>query len=257
MSGHSKWKTIKRQKGATDAKRGAIFTKLSKAIIMAVKQGGGTTDPASNFKLRLAIDSAKASNMPKDTIDRAIEKASSKAEGDLQEVVYEGFAPHGVNVIIEATTDNSTRTGQEVKNVFTKAGGSFGKSGSTSYLFNKMGEIYVAKSGKSFDDLFTLAVESGAEDIEDLGEEVIVYTQTNDLAKVRDELINKGLQITDAKFTLKPISKISLSKEDQDKVVDFLSALLDLEDVQEVYSNLEAHSISFGSAQDKSSGQIQ
>lgn len=240
MSGHSKWKTIKRQKGATDAKKGAIFTKLAKAIIMAVKQGGGITDPASNFKLRLAIDSAKASNMPKDTIDRAIEKASSKGEGELQEVVYEGFAPAGgVNVVVEAATDNSTRTGQEVKNIFTKAGGSFGKSGSTSYLFSKMGEIYVAKNGKSFDDLFALAVESGAEDIEDLGEEVIVYTQTSDLAKVRDELIDKGLLVTDAKFTLKPTSKISLSKEEQDKVVDFLSALLDLEDVQEVYSNLE------------------
>ncbi len=239
MSGHSKWKTIKRQKGTADQKRGAVFTKLSKAIIMAVKQGGGIIDPAQNFKLRLAIDSAKASNMPKDTIDRAVEKAQGKGEGELQEVVYEGFAPHGVNVIIEAATDNSTRTGQEVKNVFTKGGGSFGQPGSTSYLFKKMGEIYVTKTGKSFDDLFAIAVESGAEDIEDLGDEVIVYTKTNDLSKVRGELIDKGLQITDAKFTLKPVSMISLSKEDQDKVVDFLSNLEDLEDVQEVYSNLE------------------
>lgn len=239
MSGHSKWKTIKRQKGATDAKRGAIFTKLAKSIIMAVKQGGGITDPASNFKLRLAIDSAKSSNMPKDTIDRAIEKAAGKGEGELSEVVYEGFAPHGVNVVVEAATDNATRTGQEVRNVFTKGGGSFGQPGSTSYLFSKMGEIYVAKNGKTFDDLFALAVESGAEDIEDLGEEVVVYVQTGDLSKVRETLINKGLEITDAKFTLKPISTISLSKEDQDKVVDFLSALEDLEDVQEVHSNLE------------------
>src|SRR5258708_26875301 len=128
MSGHSKWITSKHQKGAEDAKRGAIFTKLSKAIIIAVKQGGGTSDPVSNVRLRLAIDSAKASNMPKATIDRAIEKGAGVGGGELQEVAYEGFAPHGVNVIVEAATDNSTKTGQEVKNVFTKAGGSFGQT---------------------------------------------------------------------------------------------------------------------------------
>lgn len=239
MSGHSKWKTIKRQKGTADQKRGAIFTKLSKAIIIAVKQSGGITDPASNFRLRLAIDSAKAANMPKDTIDRAIEKASGKGEGELSEAVYEGFAPHGVNVMVEAATDNPTRTGQEIKNIFTKQGGSFGQPGSSSYLFKKMGEIYVGKNGKSYDEIFSLAVESGAEDIEETDEEIIVYTQTSDLAKVRDELIQKGLPVTDARFTLKPISTISLPKEDQDKVIDFLNSLEDLEDVQEVYSNLE------------------
>ena len=128
---------------------------------------------------------------------------------------------------------------QEVKNVFTKGGGSFGQPGSSSYLFKKMGEIYVAKNGKSFDDLFTNALESQAEDIEDLGNEVVVYTKTEDLGKVKDELSSKGLQITDAKFTLKPIATISLSQEQQDKVIDFLSVIEDLEDVQEVYSNLD------------------
>jgi len=239
MSGHSKWKTIKHQKGAADAKRGAIFTKLSKAIIIAVKQGGGITDPASNFRLRLAIDSAKASNMPKDTIDRAIEKGTGREEGELQEVVYEGFAPNGINVIVEAATDNPTRTGQEVRNVFTKAGGSFGQPGSSSYLFKKMGSITVKKNGKLFDDIFSTAVESGAEDITDNGEEVIIYTSTSDLSKVRDELSSKGFEITDAKFTLKPITKILVEdKEKYDKVVDFLSSLEELDDVQEVYSNL-------------------
>ncbi len=240
MSGHSKWKTIKHQKGAADAKRGAIFTKLSKAIIIAVKQGGGITDPASNFRLRLAIDSAKASNMPKDTIDRAIEKGTGREEGELQEVVYEGFAPYGVNVIVEAATDNPTRTGQEVKNLFTKGGGSFGQPGSSSYLFKKMGSISIKKNIKSFDDIFADALEAGAEDLEEMGDEVIVYTTTSDLAKVREALVSKGLEITDAKFTLEPLSKIALSDKNQyDKVVDFLSSLEDLEDVQEVYSNLE------------------
>lgn len=239
MSGHSKWKTIKHQKGAADAKKGAIFTKLSKAIIIAVKQGGGITDPSQNFRLRLAIESAKASNMPKDTIDRAIEKGAGKGEGELTEVVYEGFAPHGVNVIVEAATDNPTRTGQEIKNLFTKQGGSFGQPGSSSYLFNKMGEIYVSKNGKSFDDLFAEAVDSGAEDIEDSGEEVVVYTKTADLSSVRNNLMEKGLVVSDAKFSLKPVSRISLGEPEKQKVIEFLSSLEDLEDVQSVYSNLE------------------
>lgn len=240
MSGHSKWKTIKHQKGAADAKKGAIFTKLSKAIIIAVREGGGITDPSQNFRLRLAVESAKASNMPKDTIDRAIEKGAGKGEGELVEVVYEGFAPHGINVIVEAATDNPTRTGQEVKNLFTKAGGSFGQPGSSSYLFKKMGEVFVAKRGKSFDEIFSAAVESGAEDIEETPEEAIVYTQTSDLSKVKDDLVSKGFEVTQVKFTLKPVTLISISDQAQyDKVVDFLSSLEDLDDVQEVYSNLQ------------------
>lgn len=240
MSGHSKWKTIKHQKGAADAKKGAIFTKLSKAIIIAVREGGGITDPSQNFRLRLAVESAKASNMPKDTIDRAIEKGAGKGEGELVEVVYEGFAPHGINVIVEAATDNPTRTGQEVKNLFTKAGGSFGQPGSSSYLFKKMGEIFVAKGGKTFDEIFSAAVESGAEDIEETPEEAIVYTQTSDLSKVKDDLVSKGFEVTQVKFTLKPVTLISISDQAQyDKVIDFLSALEDLDDVQEVYSNLQ------------------
>lgn len=240
MSGHSKWKTIKHQKGAADAKRGAIFTKLSKAIIIAVKQGGGVTDPAQNFRLRLAVESAKASNMPKDTIDRAIEKGAGKGEGELVEVVYEGFAPYGINVMVEAATDNPTRTGQEVKNLFTKAGGSFGQPGSSSYLFKKMGEIFIKKNGKSFDEIFLAAVESGAEDIEETPEEAIVYTQTPDLSRIKDTLASNGFEVTQTKFTLKPVTLISLSDRGQyDRVIDFLSSLEDLDDVQEVYSNLE------------------
>ena len=142
--------------------------------------------------------------------------------------------------MVEAATDNPTRTGQEVKNLFTKNGGSFGQPGSSSYLFKKMGSITVKKNGKSFDDIFSTAVESGAEDIEEDGEEVIIYTSTSDLSKVRDELSSKGFEITDAKFTLKPITKILVEdKEKYDKVIDFLSSLEDLDDVQEVYSNLK------------------
>lgn len=238
MSGHSKWKTIKHQKGTADQKRGQIFTKLSKAIIIAVKQGG--SDPGANFKLRLAIDTAKSQNMPKDTIERAIEKATSKGEGELNEAVYEGFAPYGVNVMVEAATDNPQRTSAEVKNVFEKNGGSFGQPGSSSYLFKKMGEIYVKKNGKSYDDLFSDAIEAGAEDIEDGLEEVIIYTSTSDLSRVRDSLASKSLEISEAKFSLKPISTISLNGEEYNKVINFLSVLEELEDVQEVYSNLNS-----------------
>lgn len=241
MSGHSKWKTIKHQKGTADIKRGQIFTKLGNAITIAVKQGGGITDPESNPRLRLAMETARTQNMPKENVQRAIDRGAGKGEGgELHEVVYEGFAPYGVNVIVEAATDNPTRTGQEVKNIFTKSGGSFGQPGSSSYLFKRMGEVFVKKNGKSYDDLFSLAVESGAEDIEEAGDEVIIYTQTNDLSKVRDELADKGLEITDAKFSLRPVTKIAIEENDKyEKVIDFLSLLEDLEDVQEVYSNLE------------------
>lgn len=243
MSGHSKWKTIKHQKGAADIKRGQIFTKLANAITISVREGGGIIDPNSNPRLRMAMDAARAQNMPKDNIERAMERGLGKGgQDDLQEAVYEGFAPHGINVIVEAATDNPQRTSAEIKNLFEKNGGAFGRPGSSSYLFKKMGEIYVAKEGKSFDEIFSLAVEVGAEDLEEMGEEIAVYTQTPDLAKVRDELISKGLKITSAKLVLRPLTKVSIEDQTEyDKVVDFLSFLEDLEDVQEVYSNLEVH----------------
>ena len=239
MSGHSKWKTIKHQKGAADIKRGQMFTKLANAITIAVKQSGGTTDPNSNPRLRLAIEVARAQNMPKDNVQRAIDRGAGKGgEGELHEATYEGFAPFGVNVIVEAVTDNPQRTSSLIKNLFQKNGGSFGQPGSSSYLFKKMGEIFIVKDGKSFDEIFSQAVESGAEDLEETPDEVIVYTQTQDLTKVKDDLSQKGLQISEAKNTLMPIAKISLSQEQRDKVVDFLSTLEDLDEVQEVYSNL-------------------
>ncbi len=241
MSGHSKWKTIKHQKGAADAKRGQAFTKLGNAITIAVKQGGGTTDPDSNPRLRLALDAARAENMPKENMQRAIDRGAGKGEGgELHEAVYEGFAPHGINVIVEAATDNPQRISSEIKNVFVKNGGSFGQPGSSSYLFKRIGEIFVKKNDKTFDDIFSMALDSGAEDIEETGDEVVVYTSPSDLFRVKDELATKGLEITEAKPSMKPISSITLeNKEDYDKVIDFLSTLEQMDDVQEVYSNLQ------------------
>lgn len=239
MSGHSKWKTIKHQKGAADIKRGQIFTKLANAITIAVKHGGGTTDPDSNPRLRLAMDAARAQNMPKDNIQRAVDRGTGKGEGEeLHEAVYEGFAPHGINVIVEAATDNPQRTSAEIKNIFQKNGGSFGQPGSSSYLFKRMGEIFVKKS-KPYDEIFSLAVDSNAVDIEEFPEEIVIYTQTSNLSKIKDELVSKGLEVAEAKFTLRPITKISLAnREEYDRVVNFLSSLEELDDVQEVYSNL-------------------
>lgn len=239
MSGHSKWSTIKRQKGITDAKRGLIFTKLSNAITIAVKQGGGIGDPTQNFRLRLAMDAAKTANMPKENVERAIKRALGKEAGDLEEVVYEGFAPGGVSLIIEATTDNSQRTTSLIKSIFGKTGGNFGQPGSVAYQFKQVGQIGVKKEDKTFDDIFALAVESGAEDVEDLEKEVLIYTAISELTRVKDKLTRKGIEIIDSQIIRKPIVTIEITDDTVlSKIESFVDAIEDLEDVQKVYSNI-------------------
>jgi len=239
MSGHSKWSTIKRQKGITDAKRGLIFTKLSNAITIAVKQGGGIGDPTQNFRLRLAMDAAKTANMPKDNVERAIKRVLGKEAGDLEEVVYEGFAPGGVSLIIEATTDNSQRTTSLIKSVFNKTGGNFGQPGSVAYQFKQVGQIGVKKEGKTFDDIFALAAESGAEDVEDLEKEVLIYTAISELIRIKDKLVGKGIEVIDSQVIRKPIVKIEITDDViLSKIGNFIDAIEDLEDVQKFYSNI-------------------
>ena len=240
MSGHSKWSTIKRQKGAADAKRGQLFTKLSNAITIAVRQGGNVTDPNSNPRLRLAIDTARNANMPKDNIERAIQRAINKQAGDMSEVLYEGFGPGGVSVIVEAITDNKQRTTPEVKSAFDKSGGSLGVPGSVSYQFEQKGLITVEKSGKSSDDLFLLAAEHGAEDIEEVDEEVLVYTSPDELGKVRDGMMRDGLSVKGAELTRRPIViKIIEDKDQSEKLFAFLERLESMDDVQKVYANYD------------------
>ncbi len=240
MSGHSKWSSIKRQKGLNDQKRGKTFTKLANAITIAVKQGGGIGDPNSNFRLRLAIDAARTSNMPKENIERAIKRASGKEAGDITEVLYEGFAPGGVSVIVEAATDNSMRTTSEVKNIFNKAGASFGQPGSVSYQFKHIGRIIAKKNDKSFDDLFALAVDDGAEDIEDLGDEVFIYTSMHDLSKIKDALSLKNVEIVEADLIREPIVKVEITEDAKiEKIINFTNSLEELDDVQKVYTNLQ------------------
>ena len=238
MSGHSKWAQIKRQKGANDAKRGATFTKLSNAISIAIRQGGGITDPASNFRLRLAIDAAKAVNMPKENIERAIARVSGKDAAAMEEAVYEGFGPGGIAVIVEAATDNKNRTSAEVANVFNKNGGNMGQPGSVSYQFKQIGQIIVKKLSKSVDDVFMDAADSGAEDIEDAGEEVYIYTNPTDLARVREGLLSKGYEIEEASIIRKASLTVELSDEDMQKALSFVEKFEEMDDVQQVYTNI-------------------
>lgn len=239
MSGHSKWSQIKRQKAKTDIKKGLTFTKLANAIVIAVKQGGGITDPSQNFRLRLAVDSARSLNMPKENIERAIQKAIGKEAGSMEEVIYEGFAPGGAAVIVEAVTDNAQRTTSEIKNLFNKSGGSFGQPGSVSYQFSQLGRIKVDKNGKSFDEIFEAGVESGAEDVEELDGQVLIYTSVSSLARVKDSLSEKGFSITEARLWRKAKVKIGIKDEDQlGKIIKFIDTVNNLDDVQNVYSNI-------------------
>lgn len=239
MSGHSKWSQIKRQKGKADVKRGLTFTKLSNAITIAVKQGGGIGDPSQNFRLRLAIDAAKSANMPKDNIERAIRRAQGKEAGQFEEVVYEGFFPGGITLIVEAATDNSQRTTSFIKSLFNKSGASFGQPGSVAYQFNQKGEIIIKKNSKNFDDIFNIAVENGAEDVEEYDDEVSVFTSVQDLARIRDVFSEKGLEIVNADVIRKPIVPLIIEDESElSKIERFISAIEDLDDVQKIYSNI-------------------
>lgn len=240
MSGHSKWATIKRQKGANDAKRGQQFTKLSLAITIAVKQGGNVADPDGNPRLRLAIDAARAANMPKENIERAIQRASGGQAGDMSEVVYEGFGPGGISVIVEAITDNKQRTTPEIKSLFDKNGGTLGVPGSVSYQFEQKGLITIAKNGKSLDDIFLVAAENGADDVEDGEGECFVYTSPSELAQVRQALNDTGLTIEGAEIIKRPIvNKLVDDPETKDKVFAFMDKLESHDDVQKVFANFD------------------
>ena len=240
MSGHSKWATIKRQKGANDAKRGQLFTKLSKAITIAIRQGGGVGDPDSNFHLRLAIEAARTANMPKENIERAIQRASGKQEAALEESIYEGFGPGGFSVVVEAFTDNKLRTVSEVKNVFNKNGGSMGAQGSVMYQFEKKGVITVEKNNQSLDDIFLIAADSGVDDIEDAGLEVLLYTKPEEVTKIKDELSKNGLTVTTFELIFRPVVNNAISdKASAERALSFIDKFESLDDVQKVYANFD------------------
>lgn len=240
MSGHSKWSQIKRQKGVADVKRGATFTKLGNAITIATREGGGG-DPVSNFKLRLVIDTARAANMPKDNIQRAIERGLGKGgAGSLESVVYEAYSPGKVALMIEAATDNKNRTTAEIKSTIEKNGGTFVAQGAIAWMFEDMGLIVVGKAGKSIEEVFDVCVEAGAEDVEDVGDVVEVYTKPTELETVKRAIEASGLTVESAELAKKPNTLQALEDEQKvNTVMNFVEKLEDLDDVQKVWSNLD------------------
>jgi YebC/PmpR family DNA-binding regulatory protein len=238
MSGHSKWATIKRKKGAADIRRGQMFTKLARELEFAAREGG---DPNFNFRLRLAIDKAKAENMPKDNIDRAIKRGAGTGEGatQLEEITYEGYGPHGVGVVIQVVTDNRNRTVSEVRRALTRAGGSLGESGSVAWMFDNKGYITVPMKGLNEDKVFELALEAGAEDVQFTDESAEVYTTPADLQPVRQAFQDAKLPMEGAELSMIPKTYVALSPAETLQVINLVEALEELDDVAKVYSNLE------------------
>lgn len=234
MSGHSKWSTIKRQKGAKDAARGAIFTKLGNAIAIAARNG---TDPDTNFSLRLAIDRAKAANMPSANIQRSIDRVKDKEAAQLQEVVYEGYGPGGVAVIVETATDNINRTYPEVKLAFSKHGGSIAEKGAVAFQFDRKGSIRVKGAG---DEVLMQALEAGADDVQEEGDESLVYTDPKELAKVRQALADAGVEIVEAELTFVPNNTIEVSDATTaGKIMRMMDALEDIDEVTTTHVNFD------------------
>lgn len=234
MSGHSKWSTIKRQKGVTDAKRGALFTKLGKQLAVAARGG---SDPASNSSLAMVIEKAKAANMPLNNIERSIQRAADKSTAALEEITYEGYGPGGVAILIEVATDNKNRTYPEVRLAFTKNGGNMADQGSVAFQFSRKGMIRLKGA---VEDLLLQILDAGAEDAEDSDGEVIVYTAPNNLAKVRTALQEAGLEIIESELTFVPNSTLEISdKETARKVLNLMNALEDLDDVTATYTNFD------------------
>ena len=239
MSGHSKWSSIKRQKGLNDAKRGAVFTRVSREIMVAARSGGG--DPDGNFRLRLAIDKARSVNMPMDNIKRAIERAAGAGEGDqYEEIVYEGYGPGGVAVLVEAATDNRNRTAADVRSIFTKAGGQLAGAGAVAWQFEPRGLIAVGSNGKDADEVALAAIDAGAEDVDTSdSERVEVYTSPADLQRVRKALDDAGVAIETAENTMVAKTTVEVDANRARQNLRMIEALEDLEDVQRVTANFD------------------
>jgi YebC/PmpR family DNA-binding regulatory protein len=240
MSGHSKWSQIKRQKGANDAKRGALFTKISREITVAARQGG--VDPDANFRLRLAVDKARRPpiNMPADNIKRAIERAAGGGEGEqYEEIIYEGYGPGGVAVLVEAATDNRNRTAAEVRSIFSKAGGQLAGSGAVAWQFEPRGLITIARDGADADEVALLAIDAGAEDVDTETDPVEIFTTPADVERVRQELEKAGVSIDSAESTMVAKTSVELDDAKARQNLRLVEQLEDLEDVQRVTANFD------------------
>ena len=238
MSGHSKWSTIKRKKGAADAKRGKIFTKLIKEITIAAREGGG--DPAGNPRLRLAVDNAKAANMPADNIERAIKKATGELEGvTYLELTYEGYASGGIAIIIEVATDNKNRTVADVRHIFSKHGGSMGETGSVAWMFDRKGIISLLSIDRTEDEIMDIALEAGAEDLRTEEGYFEIQTDIESFETVRNALVAADLKIENASLHWIAKNTVSVNGDEAEKVMKLIEAMEDNDDVQNVYSNAD------------------
>jgi YebC/PmpR family DNA-binding regulatory protein len=238
MSGHSHWATIKRKKGAGDAKRGQLFTKLAKEIVLAARDGG---DPDTNFRLRLAIDKARSNNMPKDSIDRAIKRGTGADKDGLvyEDVTYEGYGPKGVALIIECVTENRNRTVADVRHALTRANGNLGESGSVAWQFSRKAYFLISECSMDFDSLFELALEAGADDIQQNDDGSIeIYADVENFKAISDALFAAGLHIDEGEIKQIPNQPMELSKEDTLQVLRVVDALDELDDVNNVYHNM-------------------
>jgi YebC/PmpR family DNA-binding regulatory protein len=238
MSGHSKWSTIKRKKGALDAKRGKIFTKLIREISTAARLGGPEID--ANPRLRLVVDKAKTANMPKDNIERAIQKGVGGGESDaFEECIYEGYGPAGVAILIETLTDNKNRTVGEVRHLLNKYGGNLGANGCVSYLFEKKGLVHFEREGLDGDALMEAALEAGANDVVEEDVEVVVVTAPSDFEAVKSGLESAGYSPSQAEISMEPTTTVKLEGKDAQTMLVLAEALEDLDDVQNVYANFD------------------
>ena len=238
MSGHSKWSQIKRQKGANDVRRGALFTKMGREIAIAARAGG--PDPDGNFRLRLAIEKARSVNMPADTIKRAIERATGGGEADqYEEIVYEGYGPGGVAILVEAQTDNRNRTAAEVRSVFAKSGGQLAGSGAVAWQFEPRGVITVARTAGDPDEIALLAIDAGAEDVDTDADPMEVYTAATELERVRRALEAAGVAIESAESAMIARQTVELDPARARQALRLIEALEDLDDVQRVTANFE------------------
>lgn len=238
VSGHSKWSQIKRQKGVADAKRGNQFTKMAREIMIAAKQGG--PDPDANFRLRLAIDRARGVNMPKDSIQRAIERGSGGGEGaQMESVVYEGYGPGGVSIMVEAATDNRSRTAPEIRAAFNRHGGKLGESGSVQWLFEQKGIIEIDAKSDAADEISLVAIDAGAEDVQTEDGLVTVYTAPKDFERVKRQIEAAGIKTSSAELSMRPSTTVRVEADGAQTLLRLVDALDSLDDVQKVHANFD------------------
>ena len=239
MSGHSKWSTIKRAKGANDAKRGLLFSKLARGMTLAARKGGPSTD--SNLALRLLVDKAKQSNMPKENIARVLRQAQDKLSGvgEIYDVLYEGFGPGGISILVEGATDNKNRTTQEIKNIFERGGGTMGAQGSVAFQFERVGQIFVEK-GDNTEERELQLIDLEVEDVQEVDDGIEIYTKPEELYKIGERVKGLGIEVKESELAYRPKSMMVLSEDDPNtnKAIKLLETLDESDDVQKVYTNL-------------------